>query len=438
VGDYFLVFANTAVLLFTSLIIGLTLVGIRPSSFLYKCALFSGLTALCRLFLEQINGWSLVSVAVYLILLLLLLSKTSLPCLQLIIALLLGCAYQLAVVYLLELNMMELMLEQSGVASDAIMEALFRIFIMMNNIWIVILCYQKEPVLFPKRLFFRHTQSDRSVDMYQSYLIFTVLLLVLLNVFLFFTYAERHTFSNMYRVFVTGWALCMCGLMLYCLRRIFIYKMEKLQNYLEQQYQQDIRSFLEIVRLQRHDFNFHLSAVDGLIQSGQYEASRKYMADMVYRASSMNELLTLYHPATSALLHTQQMYAKQQDIDIRYHIFDNLRKLPCSLYHFNTILGNLIQNAMEATADAKKEARLIEVEIAKELEQIVLQVTNPIGSEIELDQLFTSGFSTKQAHEGIGLSGTEHIITSYHGVIYPVIADEKLSIHVRMPVEQNR
>src|SRR5699024_6560129 len=149
----------------------------------------------------------------------------------------------------------------------------------------------------------------------------------------------------------------------------------------------------------------------------------------------INELLPLSHPATSALLNTLRELGQSKGIALHFYIYDDLKEMPCSIYDTNKILGNLIQNAIDEVETGNMEERDIQVEIAKEKDQVVIRVKNPtLLTDEEIAQMFQSGYSTKQKHEGVGLAGVEKIISRYRGIVFPELDKHTITMNVRIPI----
>src|SRR5699024_11397036 len=132
------------------------------------------------------------------------------------------------------------------------------------------------------------------------------------------------------------------------------------------------------------------------------------------------------------MLYTYKELALQKGINIQFQIKDDLRTMPCNIYEMNKILGNLLQNAIEAV-----DSGTVEVTIAKRFDQIIVSVANQINLDhLKLEDMFSHGFSTKSTHEGIGLPTIQNIISKFNGVMYPEIIDDRLIMNVHIPLLQ--
>lgn len=428
---------NSVVLLMTGLMAGFSAAGLRPRQHMRLLAAVSVLAGAAWEISWYFADMNIYYPAVYILLVPVLVLAAKIPIAQAAAVIVVAFTFDTAIVRMLQWNLLELILETGGVGEDPFIQAVLVLFITMNNVLFAMLFYQKEPVLFRDELFRQIADRDGSELPQKPHLLFSILILAAIDVFLFYTYYELGGFTVFYRLFVTGWSVAMCGLMLYFLKRALELRSQEARLLLDRQYQKELLGFFDLVRSQRHDFNFHLTSVDGMIKSGQYAEADAYISEVVKKAQHVNELLPLKHPAVSALLNTLSEGALQQGIRIRYHIRDDLKDMPCSVYEMNKILGNLIQNAIdEETADGLPgPGNEIDVEIGKEHNQTVIRVTNPTGMDEErLGSLFQSGYSTKSDHEGIGLAGIERLVGRYNGVIFPELQDGRITMNVRLPV----
>ncbi|MUV38212.1 Histidine kinase [Lentibacillus sp. JNUCC-1] len=428
---------NVAVLIAASLMIGLSLVGVRPRFYIIKVILVSLGTSIVWEVLNFMHDISFLLPVVYIALIPILAVYLKLSWLQSTIAALLGVVYDLGFVELLQYNLFDLILSVSGIEEDGMIQLVLTLFVMLNNIFVSYIVYQNEPRLIQGDLFYLEKDEESQITAYRLHFVFSIVILVSINVFLYFSNVERDMFPPIYRVFVTFWSLFMCGLILFFLRAMIQHKMEQVQLYMDKQYQQDMLSFFAIIRSQRHDFNFHLNSIYGLITRQEYGACLDYIDEVVSTAQQVNELLPLKHPAISAMLNTQSGNAEGKGIKMHFRIMDDLKDMPCTVYDMNKVLGNLIQKAIEEVDEHIKEGRWVDVEITQEYGQISLKIANPTTlEEHQLGQMFTSGFSTKNTHEGIGLVGIEKIVTRYNGIIFPELTDRVLTMIVRIPLTQ--
>lgn len=420
----------------TSLLIGFSLVEVNLAK-IGRNTIYLSLTFGVLYYLAQlIIGSNLLLIVLYTGLIPVIIFVLKIPFSQTILAILLALIYDLAIIKLFAHNLFDIALLSSDVSSDPVIQVALTIFVMMSNIFISLVVYRKSPVLFPKRWLFPLKEAAQS-NLYKFHLIFIILILLSVNLFLYYTYTQLLFFTINYRVFVMFWTILTCFLLLFFSRNIVVHNIERIQFSLDKEYQKDLLSFYTIIRSQRHDFNIHLNSIYGLISNHKYAESQNYIEDIVEEAQQINALLPLHHPAIGAMLSTLNIISMQKGINLKFFLQDDLEDMPCSIYEANKILGNLINNAMEEVEQNKTEKPVIEIEISKEHDYILIAITNETTmAEQQMQHMFELGFSTKSLHEGIGLPTIADIVAQYGGVLFPVLSDGKITMNVRIPVIQ--
>ena len=209
---------------------------------------------------------------------------------------------------------------------------------------------------------------------------------------------------------------------------------ERIEAVVDKQYQAELLNFMQVIRSQRHDFNFHMNAVAGMIRGGRYQDCDQYISEMVRHTERLNDVLPIQNPVISALINTFQELAAGQKIDLRAQSSTQLEGLPCTIYEFNSILGNLLQNAIDEVEHKPDSDRWVELLLLKRGRQYIVRVTNPCDRDpAEFENVFHPGFSTKQSHEGIGLATVQKIAAKYAGAVHAEHAPGVVRFIVRLP-----
>lgn len=419
----------------TCLIVGLYSIGFNFSKQIFKTAIISIIAGILYFFSQQLSGSKLVLILVFLFLIPITSYMLKQAKLKIVVAILIAFSYDVMIIKLIEDNFFDLILSQSQVIMDEGITFSLSLFVALNNLIVIVVLYLKSPQLFPNVLFEKQVADEGQTISFRPHLYFTIFLLLLLNFGLYLLYMMLDYLRFEFRIALTMWNISIYLALISFLRISITYKNERLQVYLDQLYQKSVLSFYNIIRSQRHDFNFHLTSIYGLIQNNNYDTCKEYIEGMVKYANEINEILPLHHPALGASLSTFKELAKENGINIHYYITDDLRKIPCSIYEMNNILGNLIQNALDEVESRLNEASTIEVEVKRERENIVITVSNMANiTEEQLREIFQIGYSSKNSHEGLGLPTVRKIVTRYNGVIYPQIMDEWIRFTVRLPI----
>ncbi len=156
-----------------------------------------------------------------------------------------------------------------------------------------------------------------------------------------------------------------------------------------------------------------LQAVSGLIQLGEYAEARNYITRLTAKEQSFIEFLlkNIASPAAAGLLEGKSAEAQERGIALNIDPKSRLGSLP-TYFDENAliiVLGNLIENAMDAVQDLPPGKRQVNVLLAQDEAEIFVAVTDNGGGMPEhvLTQIFTRGFSTKELGRGYGLANVK-------------------------------
>ncbi len=204
---------------------------------------------------------------------------------------------------------------------------------------------------------------------------------------------------------------------------------------IDKNYRKDVNEFIRTLRAQRHDFNFHIESILGMIETGNYEACRNYLMSMLNETKSIAEVMPLKEPAVSALLYTLKETAAAKGIKINYFIYYDMSNINCSFYEINKVLGNLIKNAIDEVLNNNTIEGWINVTILERRNHCIIRVENPIKDiELSTDKFFSYGYSTKINHTGIGLNTVKKIVTDCSGTIFIELDENIITFIVQIPL----
>ncbi|MDD6201968.1 MAG: GHKL domain-containing protein [Lachnospiraceae bacterium] len=186
-----------------------------------------------------------------------------------------------------------------------------------------------------------------------------------------------------------------------------------------QLYADSFQTLLDNIRLRQHEFDNHINSIysqhyiyktyDELVK-----VQREY-CEVLEKDNRYNKLLTSGNSVLIGFLYGKFMEIEKQGINIAYQV--NVQKLICGvpIYKIIEILGDLINNAVDALKAAKGQDQLF-VSVIETADQIELEVRNEsafIRYE-EIRSFFTKGYSKKGKNRGLGLYNVKQICEEYH------------------------
>lgn len=239
--------------------------------------------------------------------------------------------------------------------------------------------------------------------------------------------------------FILSAVLFMIYSLLLCLQREISLRItaEELNDAMNQ-WQQESRDYMNTIRSQRHDFNLHLHAISGLINSEEYEKCSEYVQKLVSDANAVNDIMPVSDAVVGSMLYNMREEARRHGSDIIYHITYDMEDILCNGFECNKIIGNLLQNSIDALTSQEDKDYGIRLKIFKRRGNTVITTENRFtGNPDKIARVFDPGYSTKKGHDGIGLSMVLRTVERYGGRVYPEFEEDKIRFVVNIPNKVN-
>ncbi|WP_423840436.1 sensor histidine kinase [Vibrio mytili] len=190
------------------------------------------------------------------------------------------------------------------------------------------------------------------------------------------------------------------------------------------------KEYADLLRSQTHEHRNKLNTISGLVQMGELEEVQKLIGQEAAHYQAMIEFLrdTIKDPLIAGMLLGKTERARELGLQLVVEEGSRLEPLTewLNAEDLVTILGNLIDNAFDATMTAIRDEpnvaadrRNIDVSISDYGNEVILEVSDHgcgLPSDIEPQMLFEKGISTKSRHNrGVGLHLVNQLAIRYHG-----------------------
>lgn len=184
-----------------------------------------------------------------------------------------------------------------------------------------------------------------------------------------------------------------------------------------------VRYMVESMRANNHDFINKLHVILGLIQMGNVKEASEYIMHITSIQQTLihNIMKNIEDPSVAALLIGK--YARAAELNIRFTLKSGskLSRNDISLMSGDlvTIIGNLLDNAMDSMNQITNLTKELSVGIFTEPHAILISVDDT-GKGISPEnqkRIFENGFSTKGNGRGTGLFVVNNLIKKYGGTI---------------------
>jgi len=202
-----------------------------------------------------------------------------------------------------------------------------------------------------------------------------------------------------------------------------------------------VDSLTDALRAQAHEFANRLHTIAGLVQIGRGDDAMKLIAQTSGVHQELTEALLdrVGDPVLGALLLAKAAVASERGIELRVSDDTVMTKSALDSEDLITLLGNLVDNALDAAASSQEthKDRWVSLSVTQEQNELVIKVhdSGP-GVPENLDgQIFQEGFSTKPGRKrrGFGLALVRQVARR-HGGDVTVVNDGGAMFTVRLPV----
>lgn len=192
---------------------------------------------------------------------------------------------------------------------------------------------------------------------------------------------------------------------------------KELQSFLymqKQQYDYQLQQS-ESVRRLKHDMTNHIGALRELLNQKEVDAAKDYI-DTIWEIQ--NDFDLKFHTGDSFLdVIINYYYYLARKEKISFLVSGKLAgKMPLAMVDLTTLMGNALQNAVEAAA--KSAIPKIQVGLVEHRREIFLVVRNSVAEKINTrNHLFMTSKTDRENH-GFGLKNMVAVVGKYHGEYY--------------------
>jgi two-component system CitB family sensor kinase len=226
---------------------------------------------------------------------------------------------------------------------------------------------------------------------------------------------------------------------------------------------QTMRTLSDALRSQTHEFSNRLHTIVALIELGRTAEAIEFAANELDVGQELADSLvaSVEEPVLTALLLGKSAQARERGIDLELRIDERLGQLAVAPSDLVTIVGNLVDNALDAvtpgleveageapagagvvgapeTSAREPGARpTVTVELLRDGDGIVLRVSDNGAGFADVARAFDRGYSTKRAGEhgrGIGLALVDQAVRRLRGTV-EVRNESGAVVTVRLPSE---
>lgn len=160
-----------------------------------------------------------------------------------------------------------------------------------------------------------------------------------------------------------------------------------------------------------HDFHMYLATLSDFMDREAWEDAREFVSELKHKENERVLMVNSHNATVDAILNQKGYIGQQRGIDMRFRVND-LAPLKISKIDLAIVLGNLIDNAIEACMNLPKQNQWVSVMVLYNQDSLSITVINPsVPVSIKNGHIATS--KEDPLLHGFGLENVKEILNRH-------------------------
>ena len=209
-------------------------------------------------------------------------------------------------------------------------------------------------------------------------------------------------------------------------KRIAAYQRELIETHYR-----EVENMYRQIRGWRHDYRNHIQMMKVLAANGDMDALKAYLDELDTDLNTVDTVVKTGNPMADAILNSKISLARSRNIPTQVDAHIPV-KLKMSELDLCCIIGNLFDNAMEASMALPEEKRMIRVYMDMKGTQLYISFTNFTAAK-KLSKV-GKGFKTSKGEgHGFGLLRIDDVVSRYDGYLSRNSEDGAFTTEILIP-----
>ncbi len=195
--------------------------------------------------------------------------------------------------------------------------------------------------------------------------------------------------------------------------------------------QQDVERLYENARRLKHDMRNHIMVIASHLNAGEVDEAREYLSVVLDNLTRVYSYIKTGNSVMNYIINTKLEYAQQNGIAFKAEI-ENLSFEAMGSVDFSAVLGNMLDNAVEASMNARE--KFIYVSVCRKRGYETITVKNRIDRSVLAENPGLSTTKPDKAGHGVGITQIKSIAQKYGGMTDIYEEDGQFCITVMIPV----
>lgn len=208
-------------------------------------------------------------------------------------------------------------------------------------------------------------------------------------------------------------------------------QLQAYQQELIETHYREVENMYRQIRGWRHDYRNHIQMMKVLAANGDMDALKVYLDELDTDLNTVDTVVKTGNPMADAILNSKISLARSRNIPTQVDAHIPV-KLKMSELDLCCIIGNLFDNAMEASMALPEEKRMIRVYMDMKGTQLYISFTNFTAAK-KLSKVGRGFKTSKGEGHGFGLVRIDDIVSRYDGYLSRNSEDGAFTTEILIP-----
>ena len=201
------------------------------------------------------------------------------------------------------------------------------------------------------------------------------------------------------------------------------------ENILYREQFENTKKYIDVTRKLNHDFKYHLIHTKKLIENQENKNAINYIEDIFKLQEDSNKKFIdtgNYNIDNIVNFKLNEAFNKSISINVESTIPYDIK---ISEFHIVSILGNLIQNAIEANEKVENN-RFINLEMKYKLNKLFIIISNRFDRNVKIQNNKLVSTKNNKLEHGIGMENIHNFVKMYNGEVIYSYQDDIFTVEI--------
>lgn len=184
---------------------------------------------------------------------------------------------------------------------------------------------------------------------------------------------------------------------------------------LRKEQQEELAAANEEIRRLRHDMKNSYQLLLGLLQQGNAEEAMHFLQQEDRQLTKVPTVVYTDREAVNALLNIKHAVGKRNGVAFSVRVTASLAGI--ADYDMCHLLGNLLDNALEAAAKCDETSRAVDLRIGGDRRKCLIEIANSVSGRVLEDGKLPKTTKQDVQNHGLGYANVKAVVEQYNGSI---------------------